>query len=183
MGEGRRRRVGFSAALGVLTALCGSSAGAAGLDDFGYLSIKTDGVESRGNRPLLTILASFAGKPACPPVRAYFDNLVFNLLQQSVNGYYLVNSNGRFFWRARARAPSGRSTSPRPKATCRRGSGSRGSRKWPWSPASTSPSSTTTATAQVTTDELSILIIDNLSERGAANRASDPVGVQAGGAR
>src|SRR6188472_4257101 len=100
-----RRRVWLGAALGVVAALCGSPAGAASLEEFGYLNLKTNGVEARGNRPLVTILASFAGKPAFrADARAYFDQLVYNWTKKSINGYYLVNSNGRFFW---ARAGEG----------------------------------------------------------------------------
>src|SRR3954447_3709503 len=168
-----RRRVGFGATLGVLAALCGSSAGAAGLDDFGYLSMKTNGVESRGNRPLVTVLASFAGKPAFrADVRDYFDKLVYNTFQKSVNGYYLVNSNGRFFW-ARAGAGTigplnfsaavGNLPERQRLAKIKEALFSSGFNVADYDD---------NHDGTVTDDELGILIIDNLSERGAAMRSS-----------
>src|SRR5262245_56535735 len=94
-----RRRMWLGAVVAAFAALWASPGSAASLEEFGYLNMKTDGVEARGNRPLVTVLASFAGKPAFrSDARAYFDQLIYNWSRKSVNGYFLVNSNGRFFW-------------------------------------------------------------------------------------
>src|SRR3954452_3078007 len=94
-----KRWMQLGAVVGAAPALWRPRAGAATLEEFGYLNMKTAGVENRGHRPLLTILASYAGKPALrSDAKSYFDRLVYNTRQKSVNGYFIVNSNGRFSW-------------------------------------------------------------------------------------
>ncbi len=67
--------------------------------DFGYQRLTINGQPALGHRPLLVILANFAGGNPFAHTLDYFDNLVFNWFQkQSLNGYFLANSNGRFLW-------------------------------------------------------------------------------------
>jgi M6 family metalloprotease-like protein len=81
------------------------AAAAPSLEDCGYNNRKINGHEARGGRPLLVILATFDTAPPLANDPAYYDNLVFNLFStNSMNGYFLENSNGRFYW---TRAGSG----------------------------------------------------------------------------
>lgn len=81
-----------------LTCLVHSATGAT-LADFGYNHMQIDGQEARGHRPLLVILVSFASGPALSHPNSYYDDLVFNLFStNSVNSYFVENSNSRFFW-------------------------------------------------------------------------------------
>jgi len=80
------------------------------LQDFGYQSRNVNGKLTLGTRPLLLIVANFAGEtvqnadgttvPApLPQDAAYYSNMVFNVSQYpSVNGYFSAISNGRFSW-------------------------------------------------------------------------------------
>ena len=68
-------------------------------EDFGYGHMTVNGQPSLGHRPLLVILANFDGGNSFAHDLAYYDNLVFNWTRkQSLNGYFLANSNGRFMW-------------------------------------------------------------------------------------
>jgi M6 family metalloprotease-like protein len=179
----RRREPGLNLGvmLALLAGLCHSPAAAAALGDFGFGNMTVNGVAARGTRPLVTILTEFAGSPALAHDVAYYDNLVYNALQKSVNGYYLANSNARFFW-ARAgvgtigpfhlSAAEGRLPEMQRLARVKAVAMESGFDFAQFDD---------NRDGRVTTDELSLLIIDNLSERGAANRSTDPVGVQAGG--
>ena len=67
--------------------------------DFGYQRMTINGQPALGHRPLLVILANFAGGNPFAHSLDYYNNLVFNWLRnQSLNGYFLANSNGRFMW-------------------------------------------------------------------------------------
>ena len=84
------------------------------LQDFGFGCRKVNGVPNLGTRPLLLIVANFAGETntagftnadgtftaaPLPHNAAYYDNMVFNQSQYpSVNGYITAVSNGRFSW-------------------------------------------------------------------------------------
>jgi M6 family metalloprotease-like protein len=84
------------------------------LQDFGYQKSNVNGQLALGTRPLLLIVANFAGEtntagftnssgqllPApLPQDASYYDNLVFNqATNPSVNGYFAAMSNGRFTW-------------------------------------------------------------------------------------
>lgn len=72
------------------------------LADFGYGSMRIDGVPASGQRKLVVILAQFAGMPNFVHGPSYFDSLLFHPAppsgQRSVNGFLLENSAGRFQW-------------------------------------------------------------------------------------
>lgn len=88
-----------------MLAFLGTASGAS-LQDFGYQSMNVNGKLAIGQRPLLLIVANFAGETDSagnpePMVHdaAYYDDLVFNLSRYpSVNGYFKAVSNGRFSW-------------------------------------------------------------------------------------
>jgi M6 family metalloprotease-like protein len=82
----------------VFLALFSQLAAAQSIWDFGYDRMQVNGQQARGNRPLMVILANFAGGAPFKYDASVYDSLVFNFFQQSVNGYFLENSNGRFFW-------------------------------------------------------------------------------------
>jgi len=44
------------------------------------------------------VLVNYSGYPAFAHDANYYDQLVFNYTTKSVNGYYLENSHGRFYW-------------------------------------------------------------------------------------
>jgi M6 family metalloprotease-like protein len=72
---------------------------AATLQDFGYSNMLINGQPALGTRPLLVILANFAGKTPLAHDSAYYDDLVFNPSRfPGLNGYFLAASNGRFSW-------------------------------------------------------------------------------------
>src|SRR5262245_34582114 len=66
--------------------------------DFGYGRMKTNGREALGNRPLMVLIANFAGGAPFAHDITEYDLLVFDYRQQSVNGYFWENSNARFLW-------------------------------------------------------------------------------------
>jgi M6 family metalloprotease-like protein len=76
------------------------------LTDFGYQHMNINGQLATNTRPLLVIVANFAGEatnyyppPAPLTNTAYYNNLVFNTTNYpSLNGYYSAVSNGRFAW-------------------------------------------------------------------------------------
>jgi len=81
------------------------------LEDFGHGRMTVGGTPALGARPLLVILVKFDPLPqyALPTLahdRDYYDQLVFNYFRvdgngtplPSANGYFLENSQGRFFW-------------------------------------------------------------------------------------
>ena len=78
--------------------------GAQAIQDFGYGKLTANGTAALGARPLLVILMQFDSAPAAkiptaaPLANRDYDNLVFNYLQTSVNGVFLENSHGRFYW-------------------------------------------------------------------------------------
>ena len=90
------------------------TASAQTLQDFGYQCLQVNGQQNLGTRPLLLIVANFAGETntagftnsdgtltaaPLPQDAAYYDNLVFNQNNNpSVNGYFAAMSNGRFTW-------------------------------------------------------------------------------------
>ena len=74
---------------------------AATLQDFGFQNMKVNGRLPLGQGRLLVTLIRVQGGFDFGPdhTRAYYDNLVFNLAStQSLSGYFLENSNGRFLW-------------------------------------------------------------------------------------
>ena len=84
---------------------CGTGS-AATLQDFGYQHMNVNGKLAIGTRPLLLIVANFAGETnkqgvatPLPHDAAYYDDLVFNQSKYpSLNGYFSAMSNGRFSW-------------------------------------------------------------------------------------
>jgi M6 family metalloprotease-like protein len=77
------------------------------LEDFGYGRMTVGGVQARGARPLVIVLQQFSSAPAAgvngqAPGLAHssteFDQLMFNFFQKSANAYFSENSRGRFFW-------------------------------------------------------------------------------------
>jgi len=83
-----------------------NAARAVSLQDFGYQHMNVNGQLALGQRPLLLIVASFAGEtyPDGSPApllhdASFYDNEVFNGAQYpSLNGYFSNMSNGRFSW-------------------------------------------------------------------------------------
>lgn len=74
---------------------------AANLSDFGYGHMNVRGQPAVGPRPLVVLLVDFAGGGTNRLARneTYYDNLVFSLTStQAINGFFLENSNSRFFW-------------------------------------------------------------------------------------
>ena len=69
------------------------------LPDFGYENMKVNGQLSTGSRPLVLILADYAGGRTFPAGVAFYDSLMFDFFRPlSINGYFLAISNGRFSW-------------------------------------------------------------------------------------
>jgi M6 family metalloprotease-like protein len=170
-----RGRALVGAALTLLAGLCAANpAAAVSLDDFGYNRLQVRGVEARGNRPLLTIMVTFDGKPALAHDRAYYNTLVYNTLRKSVNGYFLVNSNGRFFW---GRAGAGvigpfrfsAATANIPERE-RLGRIKEVAMRSGFDFAQFDDDHN----GHVDNNELAILIVDNITERGGARRSSQP---------
>jgi len=89
-----------------LIAACSTGFSAVQLEDFGYGRMKVGGVEARGARPLVIVLQQFDSAPAAgingkaPALRdaSEFDDLMFNYFKKSANGHFLENSRGRFYW-------------------------------------------------------------------------------------
>ena len=67
------------------------------LNDFGYNTMRENGAEAKGQRPLVIILVEAHNQPLAHS-DLYYQNLVFNI-PQSVNNYFLDNSKGRFSFR------------------------------------------------------------------------------------
>jgi M6 family metalloprotease-like protein len=96
------RRLRATAGLLVLTAL--APVAAATLEDFGYLNMTVNGQAALGGRPTLVLLLDLAATGTFFHANAEYDNLVFNPFHidagtgnpRSVNGFMLVNSDGRF---------------------------------------------------------------------------------------
>jgi M6 family metalloprotease-like protein len=78
-------------ALGLCTA-----AWATTLTEFGHGSIKVDGRLPLGTRPLLVIVANYAGTPALAD--RDWEQLIFGSTGRSLVNYYREVSNGRFTW-------------------------------------------------------------------------------------
>jgi len=71
------------------------------LQDFGFQHMRVNGELPSGHRPLLVTVFRVEGGHAYGPDHSptYYDTNVFNLFgRQSINGYHLENSNGRFYW-------------------------------------------------------------------------------------
>jgi M6 family metalloprotease-like protein len=173
----------FTVGVMLLGGLCTLSASAVTLEDFGYGQMRPpdrpNGGEARGIRPLLVILAQFDGRPAFTLTQATYDTLVFNTLQRSVNGYFLVNSNGRFSWTRDGGGTTRIFQFPGSVLA------------WPEKQRMAHVLKTaavlsgidfsqfdTNRDGSVTTDELGILMIDNVTQNGGANRDTDPVCVR-----
>lgn len=75
--------------------LC-TSALATTLAEFGHGSMKVDGRPALGTRPLLVIIANYAGPPAL--AERDWEQLVFGANGRSLVNYYREVSNGRFTW-------------------------------------------------------------------------------------
>jgi M6 family metalloprotease-like protein len=73
-------------------------------EDFGYGSLQVGGRPVAGNIPLLVVTYEMSTngstrKPLRADIKTVFDQLLFNVFAlPSVNGYFLENSHGRFFW-------------------------------------------------------------------------------------
>jgi M6 family metalloprotease-like protein len=73
-------------------------------EDFGYGSLTANGVEIRGSFPLLVVTFELATNSPprqrlIPNANQAFDQLIFNFFTfPSLNGYYLENSYGSFSW-------------------------------------------------------------------------------------
>ncbi len=96
--QGGGRMKGRLLAAGVTVLLLATGAARATshfvLRDFGHEKMKPP-----SSIPLLVVTAQYAGKPTLAHPNAFYDELVFNQLRPpSVNGYFMENSRGRFFW-------------------------------------------------------------------------------------
>ena len=77
---------------------------AATLEDFGYLNMTVNGQPALGGRPTLVLLLDLAATGTFSHSNTEYDNLVFNPFNidpgtgqpRSLNGFMLVNSDGRF---------------------------------------------------------------------------------------
>jgi M6 family metalloprotease-like protein len=173
----------LGATLAALAVLWGSPAGAASLEEFGYRNLEKGRAEARGHRPLVTILASFAGKPAFrDDAKTYYDQLVYNTFKKSVNGYYLVNSNGRFNWVRAGEGTIGPLYFPAADANLPERQRFARIKEALFRSGFNVAEFDDNRDGKVTTDELAILIIENAGERGAAMRSTDPPGVKPSGA-
>lgn len=156
------------------------------LEDFGYSRLKVNGKEALGARPLLVILTEHAESPALAHNRDYYDNLIFNYfakddngnLINNLNGYFLVNSNGRFYW---TRAGAG--TIGPFKFTGADVGETPGTKRQPRLALAINEAAKNgfdfsvyddNGDGKVTNDELCVLVIENLSTDSAANRGSEP---------
>jgi M6 family metalloprotease-like protein len=172
----RLLRVGLLAVMAFcLTAT--TSTRAQTLTDFGYKRMTVPGTPASGARPLAVVLMSYAGSPGFLHDKAYYDDLIFNPFKTSFNGYFLENSQGRFHW-------------------SKAGAGIYG----PFSYAATDygvdaddgftrlylalqalagagfdfTQYDANGDSEVTTNELSVLVIDNKLTTGGVNRATKP---------
>lgn len=149
------------------------------LADFGYRRMTVNGKPAIGGHPLAVVVMEFAGSPPLAHAASYYDQLIFDTNQFSVNGYYQVNSHGRFFWK-------------------RAGAGTYGPFSYPADQYDIETSSKktlkrlalavralaehgfdftlydTNSDGKVTRDELSLLVVDNGYNTSAGNRAPDP---------
>jgi M6 family metalloprotease-like protein len=152
-------------------------------EDFGYGRLKINGKEALGARPLLVLLAEHTELSKLAHSRDYYDNLIFNYFAtddngqpiNNLNGYFLVNSNGRFYW---SRAGAGtlgpfnftgadltdKSQQPR-QALAIQAAADAGFNFAEYDD---------NGDGHITNDELCVLVIENVSTDGAANRRSEP---------
>ena len=83
-----RKYIFIIAGLSMFILSCGTST------DFGYKNKATP-----RTIPLLVIVAQYYGKPEVKHPVSYYDDLIYKWLKNpSVNGYFIENSQGRFFW-------------------------------------------------------------------------------------
>jgi M6 family metalloprotease-like protein len=82
----------------VLCLFAGDAARAQTLASFGYRRMTVAGTPAIGSRPLAVILMQYDGSPSFAHPASYYDDLIFNPFKNSVNGYFLENSQGRFHW-------------------------------------------------------------------------------------
>lgn len=170
-----------------------SSVYAQTLDEFGYNRMQVNGKEARGHRPLLVILAEHEGYPALAHDRDYYDNLIFNYFatddsgqpMRNLNGYYLVNSNGRFSW---TRAGAGTYGPFKFKnADLSEKAGTKGQPRQALALKAAAQAGFNFADyddngdGHITNDELCVLVIENLTVDGAANRGTEPACVRPDG--
>jgi len=68
--------------------------------DFGFQNLNVNGLLALGHRPLLLVVVEFSGASSLAHTAAWYDSFFFDLAptRQTVNGYYMEISNGRFFW-------------------------------------------------------------------------------------
>jgi M6 family metalloprotease-like protein len=155
-------------------------------EDFGYGRMTINGKEAKGARPLLVILTEHAGYPALAHNRDYYDNLIFNYFAtdangnpiNNLNGYFLVNSNGRFHW---SRAGAG-TVGPFQFSGADLGEKAETKQQPRLALAVKAAANAGVNFAdfddngdgKITNDELCVLVIENLNSDSAANRGSDP---------
>ena len=151
------------------------------LQDFGYQHMRVNNALPSGHRPLLVIVADFAGDPVLAHDRNYYDQLTFDLFSSlSVNGYFLENSLGRFYW---SRAGQG-TIGPVPFTAQERdeirlddaaGISRVITKAATWSGFSFDPFDAN-SDGMITDDELAILIFSNDIDSPGASRSIDPSG-------
>ncbi len=152
-------------------------------EDFGYGRFQINGKPALGARPLLVLLSEHTEQPPLAHSRDYYDNLIFNYFAtdangnaiNNLNGYYLVNSNGRFSW---SRAGAG-TLGPLSFT----GADLRDSFNQPRQALAIKAAADAgfnfaeyddNGDGHITNDELCVLVIENVGSDGAANRGTDP---------
>lgn len=89
-------RLTLSVLLPTLALVGVASTRASTLVDFGYGSMRMEGQLPSGSRPLLVIIANYQGTPALAPYD--WGDLVFGSIGQTLVNYYREVSNNRFTW-------------------------------------------------------------------------------------
>jgi M6 family metalloprotease-like protein len=149
------------------------------LQEFGYLRMTVNHKPALGVRPLAVVLQNYAGHPALLHSASYYDNLIYGFGAKNIHDYYSENSHDRFTW---GRAGSGvygpfqYAANQFDLSTSGKLSLSRLGRAVQ-ALANDGFDFTlydTNGDGVVTRDELSVLVIDNLSGTSGGNRSPDP---------
>lgn len=157
------------------------------LVDFGYGRMTVNGTSATGARPLAVVLMNYGvpqdvpGSPVKPLAHnaTEYRDLIFNFLHTSVNGYFMENSHGMFHWIAAGAGVYGPFNEP--------------TSAWDTeTPTDKSLAHLTLALRNlaaagfnfaeydangdgvITTDELSVLVIDNMGGVNGGNRWGKP---------
>ena len=148
-------------------------------EEFGY-----NRIEAKGPRPLLVVLTQFDTYPALTHDANYYDQIAFNTFGQpasnnpSLSGYFIENSNGRFFWTRAGQGVVGPYFFSKDDVGAEKGGQLERINTVLAAVAKDGfqfEQYDDNGDGRVTTNELAILIVDNITTTGAANRSSDPL--------